>query len=148
MKTYVKIKLNNKFITTKFNTIDYAVQYVEQHFEADENDVLDIYVYNNDDIAIEHQECTRNPYSGDFIYYAWGIYGENYFDDSKVVFDSESLIECINSEEEARELVETIKDKFSKFDRVTIASYSQTISENVGDLGEEIVVYERGESND
>lgn len=49
--------------------------------------------------------------------------------------------EFINSEEEARELAETIRDKFDRFDRVTIASYSQTTSENVGDLGKEIVIY-------
>lgn len=139
-KTYVKVKFNNKFIDQKFDTIDEAVAYAEQHHEADEDDVLDIYVYS-DDGSYEHQESSRNPHSGDFIYYAWGIFGENFFDDSQRVSDSEILAECINSEEEARELAETIRDKFDKFDRVTIASYSQTTSENVGDLGEKIVIY-------
>lgn len=144
-KTYVKIAFNSETIGQKFETIDDAVAYAEQHHETDENDILKIYVYNTDGELCDRQECSRNPYSGDFVYYAWGVYGENFFDDSHRVSDSEIFADGINSEQDAREIAETFRNKFKKFDRVTIANYSQTVNENIGDLGEEIVIYDENE---
>lgn len=148
MKTYVKIEFNNEIIDKKFDTLDDAVFYVEMKYNADKNDILNIYVYYDDDVAIEHQASTRNPYSGDLIYYSWGIYGENFFEGSDRVYNSEILAECINSEEETIKIAETIRDKFEKFDRVTIASYAQSVWESFGYSHTEITIYERGESND
>lgn len=145
MKTYVRITLNEKTIDTKFDTIDEAVGYAERHKEDIDTDVLEIDVYDSENNLLEWQTSERNPCSGDFMYNTWGIFGYNVNEGGKVT-DSETLSELINSEAEAREIAENIKDKFSRFDRVCIESYLQTTSENIGDVDKSYVIY--GENSD
>ena len=145
MKTYVTIELNEETIDTKFDTIDEAVYYAEQHKEDIDTDVLEIDVYDSENNLLEWQTSKRNPYSGDFMYNTWGIFGYNVNEGGKVT-NSETLYELINSEAEAREIAENIKDKFSRFDRVCIESYLQTISENIGDVDKSYIIY--GENPD
>lgn len=149
MNTYVTINLNGQAIDKKFDTIDSAVDFAENcdlayvkamYEEESENDVLEIDVYDSENNLLEWQTSKRNPYSGDFEYFTWGIFGYNINEYGKAT-DSETLAELINSEEEARKIAETIKDKFSKFDEVCIESYLQTISENIGDVGESYIIY-------
>ena len=139
MKTYVTIELNGQAIDKKFDTIDDAVEYAEQHKKDVETDTLEINVYDTEGEMLEYQTSKRNPYSGDFEYYTWGIFGYNVNEDGKVT-DNETLAELINSEKEAREIAD-IKDKFSKFDKVCIESYLQKISENIGDVGKSYIIY-------
>lgn len=140
MKTYVKIELNGELIDEKFDTIDDAVMYAERHGENADTDVLEIDVYDIEDNLLEWQTSERNYNSGDFVYNTWGIFGYTVNEVGKVT-DNENLVMLINSEAEARERAENIKDKFSRFDRVCIESYSQTISENIGDVDKCYIIY-------
>ena len=142
MKTYVTIELNGQAIDKKFDTIDDAVGYAEQHKKDVETDTLEINVYDTEGEMLEYQTSKRNPYSGDFEYYTWGIFGRDFDKESGRCTDSEILEELINSEEEAREIAEKLhKDKFSRFDTVSIESYLQTIDENIGDVGKSYIIY-------
>lgn len=147
MKTYVTIELNDKTIMS-FDTIDEAVEYAERLKEYIETDAetLEISVYDTENKMLEYQTSKFNAHSGHFEYCTWGIFGYDIDEESGKCTNCEILESLINSEAEARKIAETIKDKFSRFDRVCIEWYLQSIDENIGDVGASYIIY--GENPD
>lgn len=132
-KTYVTIDDLEKHYTN----IDDAVQAAEEMgLES-----MVIYVGDESGEILYSQNCERNPRTREFVYYAWGIIGYTYYEDSNCIECTEILAEGINSKEEALEKAKEIQDQFTSYDVVRAESYSQTVSENIGEISESITVY-------
>lgn len=136
MKTYVTIDNLEKH----YADIDDAVQAAEEMGL----ETIVIYVSDESGEILYSQNCERDPRTREFVYYAWGIIGYTYYEDSDCIECTEILAEGINSKEEALEKAKEIQDQFISYDVVKAESYSQTISENIGDVCEAITIYKQG----
>lgn len=133
MNTYVELK----GFDNKFDTIDDAIQFAEDK----QLETAEIFVFSEDGDILESQECERNPHSGDLVYYTWGVFGYTFYEENAEIESSDILAEDINSEEEAREIADTLKEKFGRYNKVTIAHCGTTLSEYTGDTDEEFEIY-------
>lgn len=134
MKTYVTINDG----ATKYNTIDNAISSIDD----DEIDVVDVSIWNENGERVDWQECRRNPYSNDFEFYAWGIVGYEFhdadeFESIRKINSIDILAEGYNCKKEA---IESVKEFSSIYDVICVESWNQTVSENIGDRGEGIIV--------
>lgn len=135
MKTYVKIDADELIevvgtgdIKERFDTISDAVQYADEHFNED-MDSFEVYVYNADtDICVDSQTVKRNPYSGDFVYAAWGFGVSKWNDDEwdwyGDVFDT--LDQLLENEDYL-----SVKENGYG---LRVEKYTQTVDENIGDV--------------
>lgn len=128
MKTYVTIDKLDK----RYDSIDDAIQAAEDM----ELETVTVYVHDEDGNILDSQECDRNPYSNDLVYCTWGVFAYRHNG-----YCDKMLAEGINSEAEAREAAEKCKNDFWKYEEVRIETYEQTLSENIGDVGESIIIY-------
>lgn len=126
MKTYVELKN----FDNKFADIEGAIAFAEKK----ELETAEIFIFAEDGTILETQDCERNPNSDDLVYYTWGIFGYYFFDDGYRIESTDMLAGRISSEQEVKEIAETLREKFSGYDLVTVEHYSQTISENIGDV--------------
>lgn len=123
MKTYVEIEN----CAEKFATINDAVEEAERR----RLDTCGIWVFNAETgEMLETQEASRNSNSDDLVYSTWGVFKEEYYDDGEVM-NTEILRDEINSEAEALEIAQQIGDS-----NVYIQAYTQTLSENIENIGE------------
>ena len=132
MNTYVELKC----FDNKFGTIEDAIQFAEDK----ELETAEIFIFSEDGTILESQDCGRTSDDEALIYYTWGIFGYCYSNTGKIE-DYDILSEYIDSEKQAREIAETLKEKIERYDVVTIEHYSQTLSENIGDVDEKFEIY-------
>ena len=123
MKTKVLVSCNE--FCEEYSTIEEAIAAVnDRDFEE-----VDIEVYDADTLErVFRQTAERNPYSGDLVYDRWYIGYEEYNG-----YEQTNLLEeGFDCEQAAREHAEKyIAD--DKYDNIFICTYSQTLSENIGD---------------
>lgn len=128
MKTFVELNAD-----LRFDTIEEAIIEAENQ----ELEIAEIDVYAEDGTYLESETATRNPYSGDLVYTTWGVFAVTFnmemFEEGKIA-DMEILAEQINSLEEAYEIAEKFKAETGK--DICIQAYTQTISENLDNIGE------------
>lgn len=123
MKTYVEIEN----CAEKFATISDAVEEAERR----RLETCGIWVFNAETGEIlETQEASRNSNSGDLVYSTWGVFYANLDDNGEIAW-SDILKDEINSEAEAEEIAQQIGDG-----NVYIQAYTQTLSENIENIGE------------
>lgn len=137
-------KIMNTYVT--INDIDERYKNIDDAIEAAEDmqlETLTIEVFNQDGKLLESQRCERNSNNGKIVYDTWGIFGYRYFDGSEEIESSDILVESISSEAEAMQKLEEMRNRFSQYDIVKVEAYSQTLYENIGDVSESIIVYER-----
>lgn len=121
----------------RYEDIDSAIEAADKM----QLETVTINVYDQNGNLLESQDCERNPNSGDLVYTTWGIFGYRYFEGSDEIETSDGLSGSINSKEEAMAEAETIRDRFCRYDLVKLEAYTQTLSENIGDVTESIEVY-------
>lgn len=132
----------NTYVT--IDNLDERYADIDSAIEAAENmqlEMVTINVYDQNGNLLESQDCERNPNSGDLVYTTWGIFGYRYFEGSDEIETSDGLSGSINSKEEAMAEAETMRDRFCRYDLVKAEAYTQTLSENIGDITESIEVY-------
>lgn len=119
MKTYVKLSTNS----VKFSNIFNAVEYMENHGI----DIAELSICSESGTVLESQEIGKNSF-GNIEYNEWAIIGYRFFEDGRIE-SSDLLAEEIDSEAEAREIADAMRDKFESYDSVKIEFYSQTLTE-------------------
>jgi hypothetical protein len=145
MKFYIKLTdineeiealIEDSILEKKYNSIEEAVRAYTEAISAIDDDVdtsfgIDIFNENND--LIDGQRCEKEPYSGDFVLFTYGVIGYR-TDDNGIITDSDLLAEGINTYQEACEIAQSMTDVFHKYDTVKIETYTQTLYENIGDV--------------
>lgn len=135
MKTYVKLSTNS----VKFSNIFNAVEYMENHGI----DSAELSICSENATVLESQEIAKNSF-GNIEYNEWAIIGYRFFEDGRIE-SSDLLAEEIDSEAEAREIADTMRDKFESYDSVKIEFYNQTLTENIGDVTKSYKIFQRKE---
>lgn len=120
MKTYITI--DN--VDRKFDTIRDAVQYAEDNF-GDEIESFEINIYSNGEY-IEYQTVERNPYSGNFVYAAWG-FGVSKWNDNE--YDWCGEFDTLDQLFESAEYISAKEKGYG----LCVEKYTQTVDEIIGD---------------